>query len=84
VVEVPFSASSAFFLLVLEDSGATVDTTELPSTAISASLAAAAEMDVTGLARGSRDVEESPAGELDAELALTLAAEAKSAMPAHT
>jgi hypothetical protein len=47
VGELPFNSSPGFFVLVLEESGATVDATALPSTAISASLAAAAETNVT-------------------------------------
>jgi hypothetical protein len=83
----PFGLLDVLVVLVLEESGATVDTTELPSTEISPSLSAAAEVDVTDLAResiGSRDVEGTPVGIVDAELALTLTAESMSAMPAHT
>jgi hypothetical protein len=87
MVELPSKSSSAFFVLVLEESGAMVDSIALPSTVIPSSLSAASEMDVTGLTRGSRrsrDVEGIPVGGSDAELALTLTAGSKSAMPAHT
>jgi hypothetical protein len=87
VVEPSLSSLSAFVVLVLEESGMTVDTTGLPSAETSASIAVAAEINVRGLAKestGSRDVGGTPVGVLDAGLLLELAAGSKSAVLAHT